>query len=366
MTRKMATIQVVNGIYPIAGADRICQYGINGWRVVDQVGRYSVGDRVVFAEIDSWIPNSVAPFLTKPDHKPKEYLGVLGERLRTVKLRGALSQGLILPLSVMGEENYRDRSARGLENCWVQTQTDETGVFGTVGAMDVNGAEVGAYLGIFKWEPPAEFLNADTKGNFPHFIPKSDQARIQNVYEEMTPYFNSMTFEVQEKVEGQSHTVYYNDGVFGVCSRNLELKDGDNTFWNTTRKFNLESKLRSLGRNIAIQSEQTGAAISGNIYGMEGHTLYVFDIYDIDAQCYLNPDARRYLIEQLGLISAPVLHTGFTVGDMSLMDILHFADGKSVLGTTGTLREGLVFKANSDARISFKSISNEYLLKHKN
>jgi RNA ligase (TIGR02306 family) len=147
--RKMASIQVVNGVYPIEGADKICQYGIQGWRVVDQVGKYNVGDLVVFAEVDSFIPSTVAPFLTKPGHYPKTYQGVEGEKLRTIRLRRALSQGLLLPLSVLAH---------------VESELFE-------------GLDVSFPLGIVKWEPPPEFTSADAKGNFPSFIIKTDQER---------------------------------------------------------------------------------------------------------------------------------------------------------------------------------------------
>ena len=356
--RKMASIQEVNGVYPIDGADRICQYGINGWRVVDQVGKYAVGDKVIFCEVDSWIPSTIAPFLTKPEHFPKEYLGIQGEKLRTIRLRKALSQGLILPLSIMGEENYKDRSTRGLENCWVK----RTGQDDFIGATDKIGADVSQFLGIMKWEAPPEFLNADTKGNFPSFLFKSDQERVQNCYKDVAKLFAEETFEVSEKVEGQSFTAYLNNGEFGVCSRNLELKDSDNTFWNTARAYLLESKLRSLGRNLAIIGEQTGPKISGNIYELTEHMLFVFDIFDIDAQQYLDPKSRRDLTKELGLTDAPVLNYNFILDGMSLDDILKFADGKTVIGMINTLREGLVFKANTDKRVSFKAVSNIYLL----
>lgn len=146
--RKMASIQEINGVYPIEGADKICQYGIQGWRVVDQVDKYQVGDLVVFAEVDSWIPTSIASFLSK-GKEPREYNGIKGEKLRTIRLRKALSQGLILPLSVC---DYID-----------------TELF--------IGLDVSYPLGIVKWEAPPEFKSADAKGSFPSFIFKTDQER---------------------------------------------------------------------------------------------------------------------------------------------------------------------------------------------
>lgn len=344
--RKMASIQEVNGVYPIEGADRICQYGINGWRVIDQVGKYKVGDLVVYCEIDSWIPNEVAPFLTKPDKEPKEYNTVRGERLKTIRLKKALSQGLIIPIS----ELYK--SSIGFDNS----------IFVNAEFIDTDVSDI---LDIQKWEPPPEFTSADAKGLFPWFIPKTDQERVQNCFRNLEPLLDDTSWELSEKVEGQSHTTYYYNGDVGVCSRNLDLKDADNTFWNTARKYNIIEKLISLGRNIAIQSEQVGPGISGNIYGLKEYYLFVFDVYDIDKQEYLDPSERRQLVKELGLVDAPVIDSNFSLKGYTLDDILEMADGKSVLGSVSTLREGFVFKANSKTRVSFKAVSNKYLEVHK-
>lgn len=193
MTRKMASIREIEEIKPIDGVDAIEAVRIGGWFVVvKKSDNYKVGDKVVYCEIDSWVPTSVAPFLTKPEHFPKEYNGIKGERLRTVKLRGQLSQGLILPLSCMGEEYYKDRSERELENCWVKPTGDTF-----IGATDKVGADVSQYLGITKWELP-EVKHADAKGNFPHFFPKTDQERIQNCFKDVKRQ-DVQSFYVEEK-----------------------------------------------------------------------------------------------------------------------------------------------------------------------
>jgi RNA ligase (TIGR02306 family) len=186
--RKMASVQEVNGVYPIEGADKICQYGINGWRVVDQVGKYQVGDKVVFCEVDSFIPSTIAPFLTKAGHFPKVFNGVEGEKLRTIRLRKALSQGLILPLSVIPGST-------------------------AVGGEEV-GDDVSEVLGIQKWEAPPEFTSADARGSFPSFIFKTDQERIQNCYNNVSKYFETETWSMEEKADGSSHTTYFYNGEF--------------------------------------------------------------------------------------------------------------------------------------------------------
>jgi RNA ligase (TIGR02306 family) len=99
--RKLASIKKIDDIQPIEGADKICTYRVGGWWVVDTVNRYQIGDAVVYCEIDSWIPNEIAPFLSK-GKEPRIFNGVKGERLRTIKLKGALSQEI-------GRASCRDR-----------------------------------------------------------------------------------------------------------------------------------------------------------------------------------------------------------------------------------------------------------------
>lgn len=356
--RKMASIQIIDEMFLIPDADKICAYVVQGYNVVDQIGKYQVGDKVVFASIDSFVPSTVAPFLTKPGKYPKTFNGVEGERLKTIKLRGVFSQGLLLPMSILGDEFYKDRANRGLENCWVKTLANGE----VVGANDKVDSDVSLYLGIQKWEPPAEFTSADSKGSFPYFIFKTDQERINSFYKLGSKYFETENFEVQEKCEGSSLTAYVKDGEFGVCSRNLELKRSeDNTFWATALAYDLENKMKSLGKNIAIQFELCGPKVSGNVYKLEKFMLFAFDVFDIDRQEYYNPEDRRSLTRTLGLIDAPVLERYASLKGLSLEDILVMADGNSVIGTIGCLREGLVFKANSKQRISFKSVSRKYL-----
>jgi RNA ligase (TIGR02306 family) len=339
--RKLASIQIIQEIKAIPEADLICAYRINGWWVVSKVNEFRVGDKVVFLEVDSWVPTELAPFLSK-GKEPKEYNGIKGERLRTVRLKRQLSQGLILPFEVLEVDHE-----------------------GNIGIGDWHEHDdVTAELGIIKWEPPLEYISADAKGNFPSFVPKTDQERIQNCYGDLSKEFQTMTWEVTEKNEGQSFTAYLNDGEFGVCSRNLDLKDGDNTFWNTARKYDIERKLRELNLDIAIQGEQYGIGISGNIYKLDSVFLHVFDIFCIKTRTYYSPKERQELCDKLQLEHVPILEAASVVTE-SLDELLVKADAKSVIGDTGTLREGITYKANSKERITFKVVSNEYLLKTK-
>jgi RNA ligase (TIGR02306 family) len=340
--RKIATIRKIDSLRPIEGADAIECAIVGGWTVVVKKGEYTAGDLAVYCEIDSFIPTAIAPFLTKPGQYAKTFEGVEGERLRTMKLRGQLSQGLLLPFDV-------------LRNAVVILAVDD---------------DVSEFLGITKYEAPIPAaLAGEVKGMFPSVIPKTDQERVQNLKAELAEWFaEDLHWEVTEKLEGSSMTVYCIDGEVGVCSRNLDLKrNPDNSLWRAAIKYDLEEKLKSGGRNLAVQGELVGNGIQGNIYQMRDQDFLVYDIYDIDAGCYLTPFSRAAFVAEHKLNHCPILaySAGLTdtLGITNMEQVLKFAEGKSVMGMIGCEREGLVFKCH-ERSVSFKSISNKYLLKH--
>jgi RNA ligase (TIGR02306 family) len=337
MTRKMATIRKIDALRPISGADAIECAIVGGWTCVVKKGEYTAGDLAVYCEIDSFIPSTIAPFLTKPGHYAKTFEGVEGERLRTVKLRGQLSQGLLLPMHVL--TNY--------------------------GADLFEGYDVSEMLGITKYEAPipAE-LAGEVKGMFPSRIPKTDQERVQNLSVELEEWkTEGLTWEVTEKLDGSSMTVYIIDGEVGVCSRNLDLKPNENnSLWATAYKNEIDVKLIQSLSNLAIQGELVGNGIQGNMYKMRGQDFYVYDIYDIDAGRYFTPAERVAYCKAWDIKHVPVFKSAVALTNETVADLLQMAEGKSVMGTVGCEREGLVFKCNEKS-VSFKAISNRFLLK---
>ena len=335
ITRKLASVQKITGITPIPKADKICSYTVEGWNVVDSIGKYQVGDRVVFLEIDSWVPHELAPFLSN-GQEPKEYKGVRGERLRTVKLRGSLSQGLLLPIN----DNFDISSLS-------------------------EGMDLTENLGIHKWEAPLPAsLQGEVRGVFPSYLPKTDEERVQNLLEQFGEWKKeNLSWEVTEKLDGTSCTIYYNNGVFGVCSRNLDLKPSENTYWKIAQKYNLENLLAELNINIAIQGEIIGEGIQGNKYKLKGQDFYVFNIYDMTEHDYMRPDAREYLVNYLGLKMVPKVCVTSSEDLDSVDNILSLSQGKSFLNAE-TEREGLVFKC-LERHASFKAVSNRSLLEEK-
>ena len=338
--RKMATIRKIDSIRDIPGADSIECCTLGGWNVVTRKGEYTAGDLAVYCEIDSWIPYEVAPFLSKGNF-PHVYNEVKGERLRTVKLRGQLSQGLLLPL----KELYG--LLQGLNNHF-------------------EGQDVSENLGIVKYEAPIPAsLAGEVKGMFPSRIPKTDQERIQNLSVELEEWKAAkLTWEVTEKLDGSSMTVYIIDGEVGVCSRNLDLKPNkDNSLWATAYKNEIDVKLIQSCCNLAIQGELVGNGIQGNIYKMRDQEFYVYDIYDIDAGRYFTPAERVAYCKAWDIKHVPVFKSDFMLTTETVADLLQMAEGKSVMGTiAGPEREGLVYKCN-EQQVSFKTVSNKFLLK---
>jgi RNA ligase (TIGR02306 family) len=334
--RKMASIRRIDDIVPIEGADAIECAVIGGWKVVVKKNEFNIGDLGVYCEIDSWIPTELAPFLSK-GKEPRVFEGIKGERLRTVKLRGQLSQGLLLPL---------EPTCANIESELFE------------------GLDVSFPLNIIKWEMPINAqLAGQVKGNFPTAIPKTDQERAQNLTKEIKAAFESnLLFELTEKLEGSSMTCYLIDQEFGVCSRNLDLKqDENNTLWKIAIEDDIKFKMHISGlQNHAIQGEIIGPGIQGNIYKLDKPAFYVFDIYDIEKGAYMNPFERQALIKVLRLNHVPVITNDKDLGVGTVDELLLWAEGKSVLNEKQE-REGVVFK-QINGGMTFKAISNKYLL----
>ena len=331
MTRKLATIRRISEIRPIPNADAIECAVVDGWNVVVKRDEFKVGDLAVYLEIDSFVPTELAPFLTKPGHVPKEYNGVRGERLRTVRLRGTTSQGLLLP---------------------------------AIGTFPV-GTDMTEALGIQKWEAPVPAQLAGVmRGNFPTAIPKTDQERIQNLVAQLDQWQGEQfSWEVTEKLDGSSMTVYNLEGDLGVCSRNLDLvRDGANSFWAAAIENQIHERMTAAGlTNHAVQGELIGEGIQGNPYKIAGHKFFVFDIYSVVDAVYLSPRARQEAVERMGLLHVPVVVANHHLEGQTVDSLLKTAEGPSVLNAK-TEREGLVFKCHG-FDVSFKAISNRFLLK---
>lgn len=345
--RKLASIQTIDVIRPIPGADSIECAVIGGWNVVVRKGEFCPGTKCVFFEIDSVLP--IKPefeFLRKTSYiRTTEYEGF---RLRTITLRKQISQGLIIPVPM----EYMDREV---------------------------GEDLTDQLGVLKYEKPIPTqISGVASGTFPFFIPKTDQERIQNLYHELRAWSapgcleENSQWEVTEKLEGSSMTVYLDGDHFGVCSRGWELFEAEgNSLWKMARSLDIENRLRRAGIDrVALQGELIGPGIQGNHYNLATIQFRVFDVYDINEQEYLSSPERLRLLTKAMLfdseddISVPVLWRTFSLCNETIESLLSRADDTSVINRS-VLREGLVFKNITIPSISFKVVSNTYLLKEK-
>ena len=331
--RKLASVVKIVDIQPIVGADAIMVASVKGWKVVVKVGEYKVGDLAVYYEIDSFLP--IRPqfeFLRKSSFKRMG--SSEGFRLKTIRLRGQISQGLLTPIPE-GISNPRE------------------------------GDDLTEALDIVKYEPPIPAqLAGKIKGTFPSFIPKTDEIRIQNFESEVGFSPVGERAYVTEKLDGTSFTCYFNNGVFGVCGRNWELSEtSDNSLWRMANVLQLKEKMTKHGKNIALQGELVGAGINGNLYGLSDHKLYFFTGYDIDKGRRMFFDELEWVLFGLQLQMVPVLEKyGFVIpNESNIVDyMLKYAEGKSVLNMEVD-REGVVVRG-LEREFSFKAISNTYLL----
>jgi RNA ligase (TIGR02306 family) len=350
MERKLASIQKVLDIQPIPGADAIDVLTVLGWKVVAKKGEFNIGDLVVYFEIDSILKES-------PE---VEFLRKSSFRIKTIKLRGQVSQGLCLPLSILPipqKVHAAIPDASIISDCSLKFDYRE-------------GDDVTAMLQVEKYEPyvPAQ-LSGTVKGNFPSFLSKTDEIRIQAVPELLFKH-QFTKFYVSEKVDGSSMTVYLNQNDFGVCSRNLDLTETEgNSFWKVARELDLENKLRSLRRNVGLQGELLGPGVQGNKYHLNKLGYYIFNAYDIGTGLHFNYTDLAALVQYLGLTIVPLVSNEYVLPN-TVDELVEFSKGKSLLNKD-THREGVVFRPLVNeyeeelrGRLSFKCINPDFLLKY--
>ncbi|MBA4063159.1 MAG: RNA ligase (ATP) [Isosphaera sp.] len=350
--RKLASVQVVNAAEPIPNADAIERVRVLGWWVVVKKGEFRPGDPVVYCEIDSLLPERPEfEFLRPSSFKPAQTdaAGAVtlpsGFRVKTVRLRGQVSQGICFHPSVLPP-----------------------------GAPAEEGADVTDLLGVRKWEPPAPVgLSGRVKGGFPGFLPKTDETRVQ-VLEPVLARNRGKTLVVTEKLDGTSFTAFLRAGEFGICSRNLHLDETDpgSLLARLATKLGLADRLRAVGAargfDPAVQAEVIGPGVQGNKYAVPELTLRVFNVLDVGTYRLLDHAVMLEVVRELGL--EPVPQLGTVVLNHTVDELVALSEGVSVLNPRAQ-REGIVlrpaveeFDADLGGRLSFKAINPKFLLKY--
>lgn len=421
--RKLATVTRIKSVSPIEGADRIecVSFQGNGWQCVAGKGEFRVGDSCVFLEIDSFLPKEDR-YSVLEGRCNKVMNGTEGYRLKSAKFKSCISQGLALPLSKFPE---------------IDSDTEE-------------GADVTELLKIKLWQRPVTggfgFNIGKPLRSFPtHIMPKTDQTRIQSMGQRDILELFQYVFEVTEKCDGTSCSMYCNKRIeptigggpnvywdFGVCSRNLELKEPaveyltfnrvddegnevpftkevftKSVYWDMAYKYHIRERLvqycKGTDRLLALQGEIMGPGIQKNPFKLKEAELFVFDIYDIEVRQYVSAAERDRIICCLNSLyddppiqqvpgigfqkispDIPEICAASTAASMQYNDLddksdvwnvflgglidlvvqrlVNQADGQSAYGGA---REGIVFKSVQNPMVSFKIISNAFLLKEK-
>jgi len=332
--RSLVTIQKVKGISPIPDSDFLELAHVMGWQCVAKKNEFKEGDLGVYFEVDSFLPiDERYEFLRASSYRDNIDNGE-GFRIRSMKMRGQLSQGLLLPLEKFPE----------LKDCAV-------------------GDDVTEILNVKKWYIPETANSGGTIiGERPYGIPASDEIRIQSALE-LLDELKGKPYYITTKMDGTSGIVYYIDGKIGCCSRNKEIKDEEDAlYWLPVYKYRLKEKFAKLGKNLVITGEIIGPGIQKNKLRLPEIEWNVFDVKDADANRYLAYDDAIKMCEELGLKTVPLEERGEAF-DYSMETLLEKAKGKY---PSGLDKEGIVVRYTvSPKAVSFKVLNNDFLLKEK-
>jgi len=343
----IATIEKVRNLIPIPGKDKIELAVINGWNCIVEKGQFQVGQLAVYLAI------GCVPDLDDPNFDFLKQKGL--DRIKTMKLGGVVSQGLLCPLQ------------------WL---TDR-------GVTDVHtlqaGDNVAALMGATKYIPPEEAMQYYPRNNqnkaydpFPAYVPKTDAMRLQTDPERLLKDIADKHIVITRKEDGCSATYMLHQDQFSICGRNYIWGKSDKNsqdYITMAAKLDLETKMRALGRNLAIQGELCGPTINHNRHKINHLTYSAFDVFDIDQQQYLGFDEMCAVCTTLGLSTVPLLYRGpatEAVPNLSVDAFMAMAEAQEY--APGLPAEGIV--VNSDPidylgrRTHFKLISNKYLLKY--
>lgn len=419
--RKLASVVTIDQLLPIEGADKIEVATMNGkgWKVVVAKGEFHPGDMALYYEIDSFLPPNDERYAFLKDRCLRRFVSKSGQVLRegikikTIKLRGQVSQGLLIPLDKFvgpdkeiqcvdepatpencEAEDGRPLTAEELAGMKVSTLTAKLVHEGTadteawVEKIEVTeGTDLTELLKVEHYDEVKEqltpmtgggALSADAMSKFPSdYAPKTDEERIQNLGDWFGKYADRK-WEVTCKDDGSSCSMFYSPTVdaenpFGVCSRNNRLKPVTAAgvvpgMWLLAKKYLVEEKLKALfekeGKEWMLQGEMVAPGLQKNRDKYLEPEWHVFRIWDIKEQKFVEPSVRRQFCKDNGIPHVAVIAEEMPVFQVHTTcdDLLKFAEGKTARGNE---REGLVFKTSDgiEPQLSFKAVSNKYLLK---
>ena len=355
--RNQAHVEKIKMLTPIAGADKIEKATVLGWAVVVKKGEFKEGDLICYIEIDSIVP----------DTEQFQFLKDRKFRVRTIKLRGQVSQGLIIPVPKGKWKEGQDCSAvLGIKKYDPEAEAEAKAL---ERSQHIEKSKIKRYLKRFSWYRKL-FLSKKQKQSFPYWIPKTDEDRIQSM-PQILEQFAGKRFYVTEKIDYQSVTFFtktvpylwiFKKRIFGVCSRNIQVFDKNTLYWEIAEKYNLEKIMLSYSFDFTIQGEQGNTNIQGNKYGITEPTLWVFNIFCTQRDVWGYRTMKLFCLLH-GIPIVPLLEDEFTLPS-TVTELVEYAKGKSVLADVP--REGVVIRCveNGLKKCSFKVINPDFLLKY--
>jgi RNA ligase (TIGR02306 family) len=341
MERKLASVQIIERIDDIPGADKIGMAQILGWHVIVRKDEFHAGDKCVFFEVDAVLPPwSQFAFLEKQNY-----------RVKVMKMRGVISQGLAMPFSTFPI---------------IPAPSPELFDYKLSPDLPV-GLDLTGILKVVKYEIPDEYSGTQSEGagKFPGFIPQTDEIRLQTVPDVLKRHVGT-EFYVTEKLDGSSFTGFKFNGQFSICSRARQVSldpEKGGSYAKAALKYHLAE---NLPEGYAIQAEMVGPKIQKNKYGLSDVDLYVFSVFQIKVQKFLDYENARQFAESIGLKFVPFLYS-FTLDKETVDDFVLVATGPSKLNRE-RLREGIVVRSTKEdidietGRLSFKVHSPEFAL----
>ena len=344
--RKLASIQRVWKIEPIEGADRIELAHVLGWQCVVNKGQFQPMDIAVYFEIDSFLPvRDVFEFMRSSSYKKTDIMGE-GFRLRTMRFRGQISQGLLLPVSQFPE---------------IPKDADV-------------GDDVTELLGVRKWEIEERATTGGTViGTLPYDIPHTDETRVQEE-PELIQAFAGLEYYISTKMDGSSHSIGIDENGFHVTGHNYEYKDdGSSSFYKLVKareyQAKMEDYMKVLGlKTLTIQGELCAPGIQQNRLRLTKPEWYVFTIRENGKRVGLK--RMLQICEALDITPVPIEEVGTDLPSKypTVEALLSRADGEY---PNGGKKEGIVIRPTEpvfcpliSASLSMKVVSNKYLLKN--
>lgn len=368
--RNLASIQKIGNLEPIQNADAIEKATVLGWQLVVKKGEFAINDLCVYCEIDSILPEKTEfEFL-----KDRKY------RIKTIKLRGQISQGICFPLSILPEkikisEGLDVTEILGIKK-WEPYQDEQRCAKQTGKIMYPKWMPQWIQRIVHNFKFVREYYRQNSgQKSFPSLIPKTDETRVQ-VLQPLIDKYKGIKCYFTEKLDGSSITIYQINGKFGVCSRNIDLKrDITDKFWKTVLEHDLENKFKKVfgDENIALQGELIGEGIQGNKYHLKGLDIYFFNVFFIKKYAYGSMNELIEICQKINEKTVPILNDNYELIN-SIPELVELSKGASKLN--GTIREGIVIRPLVEIedselhcqlvknRISFKSVNPEFLLKH--